>query len=216
MDPAVEEKVWAAIRTLEGMGAKVKEIALPHTGYAVATYYIICTAEASSNLARYDGVKYGFRAPGSPELMAMYLETRSQGFGPEVKRRIMLGTYVLSSGYYDAYYRKAAQVRTLIKADFEKAFQGCDVIVTPTAPTPAFRLGEKVQDPLQMYLSDIFTISVNLAGVPAISIPCGFSKGGLPIGLQIIGRHREEERIIQAAYTFEQNTDHHMKRPRLS
>jgi aspartyl-tRNA(Asn)/glutamyl-tRNA(Gln) amidotransferase subunit A len=216
MDPEVEEKVWAAIRTLEGLGAKVKEITLPHTGYAVAVYYIICTAEASSNLARYDGVKYGFRSPGPPELMAMYLETRSEGFGPEVKRRIMLGTYVLSSGYYDAYYRKAAQVRTLIKADLEEAFQNCDVIVTPTAPTPAFRLGEKVQDPLQMYLSDIFTISVNLAGVPALSIPCGFSKDGLPIGLQIIGRHREEERIIQAAYTFEQNTDHHAKRPRLS
>jgi aspartyl-tRNA(Asn)/glutamyl-tRNA(Gln) amidotransferase subunit A len=148
--------------------------------------------------------------------MEMYQETRSEGFGQEVKRRIMLGTYVLSSGYYDAYYRKAAQVRTLIKEDFEKAFQECDVIITPTAPTPAFRLGEKVQDPLQMYLSDIFTISVNLAGVPALSIPCGFSKEGLPIGLQIIGRHREEERIIQAAYTFEQHTDHHTKRPELS
>jgi len=216
MDPEVEERVTAAIRTLEGLGAKVKEISLPHTGYAVATYYVICTAEASSNLARYDGVKYGFRAPGTKELMAMYLETRCQGFGQEVKRRIMLGTYVLSSGYYDAYYRKAAQVRTLIKADFEKAFQECDVIVTPTAPTPAFRLGEKVQDPLQMYLSDIFTISVNLAGVPAISIPCGFSTGGLPIGLQIIGRSCEEERIIQTAYAFEQHTDHHTKRPELS
>jgi aspartyl-tRNA(Asn)/glutamyl-tRNA(Gln) amidotransferase subunit A len=216
MDPVVEEKVEAAIRALEGMGATVKEISLPHTGYAVATYYIICTAEASSNLARYDGVKYGFRATGPTELMEMYLETRSEGFGPEVKRRIMLGTYVLSSGYYDAYYRKAAQVRTLIKADFEKAFSECDVIITPTSPTPAFRIGEKVQDPLQMYLSDIFTISVNLAGVPALSLPCGFSKDGLPIGLQIIGRHCEEERIIQAAYTFEQNTDHHTKRPQLS
>jgi aspartyl-tRNA(Asn)/glutamyl-tRNA(Gln) amidotransferase subunit A len=216
MDPEVEEQVGAAIRTLEGLGARVKEITLPHTGYAVATYYIICTAEASSNLARYDGVKYGFRASEAKELVEMYLETRSQGFGPEVKRRIMLGTYVLSSGYYDAYYRKASQVRTLIKEDFEKAFTTCDVIITPTAPTPAFRLGEKVQVPLQMYLSDIFTISVNLAGVPAISIPCGFSKGGLPIGLQIIGRQCEEERIIQAAYAFEQNTDHHTKRPELS
>jgi aspartyl-tRNA(Asn)/glutamyl-tRNA(Gln) amidotransferase subunit A len=215
MDPEVEERVGAAIRVLEGLGARVKEITLPHTGYAVATYYIICTAEASSNLARYDGVKYGFRAPEAKELMELYLETRSQGFGPEVKRRIMLGTYVLSSGYYDAYYRKAAQVRTLIKEDFEKAFTTCDVILTPTAPTPAFRLGEKVQDPLQMYLSDIFTISVNLAGVPAISIPCGFSKEGLPIGLQIIGQSCEEERIIQAAYAFEQNTDHHTKRPAL-
>jgi aspartyl-tRNA(Asn)/glutamyl-tRNA(Gln) amidotransferase subunit A len=216
MDPEVEERVEAAIRLLEGMGAKVKEITLPHTGYAVATYYIICTAEASSNLARYDGVKYGFRSPASKELMEMYLETRSEGFGPEVKRRIMLGTYVLSSGYYDAYYRKAAQVRTLIKTDFEKAFAECDVIITPTAPTPAFRLGAKVQDPLQMYLSDIFTISVNLAGVPAIAIPCGFSSAGLPIGLQVIGRHNDEERIIQAAYTFEQHTDYHTKRPELS
>jgi aspartyl-tRNA(Asn)/glutamyl-tRNA(Gln) amidotransferase subunit A len=216
MDPEVEDKVEAAIRTLEGLGATIKEITLPHTAYAVATYYIICTAEASSNLARYDGVKYGFRASGAKELMEMYQETRSQGFGPEVKRRIMLGTYVLSSGYYDAYYRKAAQVRTLIKADFEEAFQGCDVICTPTAPTPAFRLGEKVQDPLQMYLSDIFTISVNLAGVPAISLPCGFSKNGLPIGLQIIGKHCDEERIIRAAYTFEQNTDFHIKRPPLT
>jgi aspartyl-tRNA(Asn)/glutamyl-tRNA(Gln) amidotransferase subunit A len=216
MDLEVEEKVSDAIKVLEGLGAVVKEISLPHTGYAVATYYIICTAEASSNLARYDGVKYGLRSPGSKELMAMYLETRSEGFGPEVKRRIMLGTYVLSSGYYDAYYRKASQVRTLIKADFEKAFAECDVIITPTAPTPAFRLGAKVQDPLQMYLSDIFTISVNLAGVPAIVIPCGFSGTGLPIGLQIIGRSCEEERIIQAAYTFEQNTYYHTKRPQLS
>jgi aspartyl-tRNA(Asn)/glutamyl-tRNA(Gln) amidotransferase subunit A len=216
IDPEVEAQVGAAIKTVENLGATVKEITLPHTAYAVATYYIICTAEASSNLARYDGVKYGFRASGSRELLEMYQETRAQGFGPEVKRRIMLGTYVLSSGYYDAYYRKAAQVRTLIKADFEEAFQGCDVICTPTAPTPAFRIGEKVQDPLQMYLSDIFTISVNLAGVPAISIPCGFSRQGLPIGLQIIGRACEEEKIIRAAYTFEQNTDHHTKRPRLS
>ncbi|OGP93358.1 MAG: aspartyl/glutamyl-tRNA amidotransferase subunit A [Deltaproteobacteria bacterium RBG_16_54_18] len=216
MDPEVEGNVTAAIKVLEGMGARVKEITLPHTGYAVATYYIICTAEASSNLARYDGVKYGFRSPAAKELMTMYRETRSEGFGPEVKRRIMLGTYVLSAGYYDAYYRKAAQVRTLIKEDFERAFQECDVIITPTAPTPAFRIGQKVQDPLQMYLSDIFTISVNLAGVPAISIPCGFSNHGLPIGLQIIGRHNDEERIIQAAYTFEQNTDHHAKRPALA
>jgi aspartyl-tRNA(Asn)/glutamyl-tRNA(Gln) amidotransferase subunit A len=216
MDPEVEGNVKAAIKALEGMGAQVKEITLPHTGYAVATYYIICTAEASSNLARYDGVKYGFRSAASKELMEMYRETRSEGFGPEVKRRIMLGTYVLSAGYYDAYYRKAAQVRTLIKGDFEKAFSECDIIITPTAPTPAFRIGAKVQDPLQMYLSDIFTISVNLAGVPAISIPCGFSSNGLPIGLQIIGRHNDEERIIQAAYTFEQNADYHTKRPELS
>lgn len=215
VDPEVEERVWEGIRVLEGLGAVVKEISLPHTGYAVATYYIICTAEASSNLARYDGVKYGFRTPNTRELMEMYLETRSQGFGPEVKRRIMLGTYALSSGYYDAYYRKAAQVRTRIKDDFDEAFQQCDVIITPTSPTPAFRLGERVQDPLQMYLSDIFTISANLAGVPAISIPCGFSSGDLPIGLQIIGRSFEEEKVLQAAYTFEQNTDHHRRKPPL-
>jgi len=213
MDPVVEEKVWDGIRVLENLGAVVKEISLPHTGYAVATYYIICTAEASSNLARYDGVKYGFRTSETSDLMEMYLKTRSQGFGAEVKRRIMLGTYVLSSGYYDAYYRKASQVRTCIKGDFEDAFQECDVIITPTSPTPAFRIGEKVQDPLQMYLSDIFTISVNLAGVPAIAIPCGFSSEGLPIGLQIIGRHFEEEKILCVAYTFEQNTDYHKRKP---
>jgi len=215
MDPEVEERVWDGIRVLQELGAVIKEISLPHTGYAIATYYIICTAEASSNLARYDGVKYGFRAQDPRDLMEMYLETRSQGFGPEVKRRIMLGTYALSSGYYDAYYKKASQVRTLIKGNFEEAFRECDVIITPTSPTPAFRIGEKVQDPLQMYLSDIFTISVNLAGVPAISVPCGFSSDGLPIGVQIIGRPFEEERIIQVAYTFEQNTDHHKRKPPL-
>ncbi|MBW2038258.1 MAG: Asp-tRNA(Asn)/Glu-tRNA(Gln) amidotransferase subunit GatA [Deltaproteobacteria bacterium] len=215
MDPEVEERVWEGIKVLEDLGAVAKEISLPHTPYAVAAYYIICTAEASSNLARYDGVKYGLRAPGSRDLMEMYLETRSQGFGPEVKRRIMLGTYVLSSGYYDAYYRKASQVRTLIKGDFEEVFGECDAIITPTSPTPAFLIGEKAQDPLQMYLSDIFTISVNLAGVPAISIPCGFSSRGLPIGLQIIGRPFEEDKIIQVAYTFEQNTGHRRRRPSL-
>jgi len=211
----VEQKVWEGIKLLEDLGAAVKEVSLPHTRYAVATYYIICTAEASSNLARYDGVKYGFRASGSTDLAQMYEDTRAQGFGPEVKRRIMLGTYVLSSGYYDAYYRKASQVRTLMKNDFVKVFAECDVIITPTAPTPAFRIGEKVQDPLQMYLSDIFTISANLAGIPALSIPCGFSGEGLPVGMQILGRHFDEETLLRVAYTFEQNTEHHKPSPGL-
>jgi aspartyl-tRNA(Asn)/glutamyl-tRNA(Gln) amidotransferase subunit A len=213
LSPEVEHAVWGAVRTLESLGAVVKEISLPHAGYAVATYYIICTAEASSNLARYDGVKYGYRAAGKGDLLEMYQATRSEGFGPEVKRRIMLGTYVLSSGYYDAYYRKAAQVRTLMKRDFEEAFRECDVIIMPTAPTPAFRIGEKVDDPLQMYLSDIYTISINMAGVPGLSLPCGFSNDGLPIGLQIVGPHFGEEKVLQVGYSFEQNTDHHTRKP---
>ncbi len=212
MDPEVEASIWEAIRVLEGLGARVEEISLPHTDYAVATYYIICTAEASSNLARYDGVKYGLRE-GEGDLREMYLETRSRGFGPEVKRRIMLGTYVLSAGYYDAYYRKASQVRTLIREDFDGAFDRCEVIVTPTSPTPAFGLGEKVHDPLQMYLSDIFTISVNLAGVPALSIPCGFSGDGLPIGLQLIGKPFDEATLLRVAHAFQQETDYHLRSP---
>ncbi|MBI4698062.1 MAG: Asp-tRNA(Asn)/Glu-tRNA(Gln) amidotransferase subunit GatA [Nitrospirae bacterium] len=186
IDKEVEESVKQAIRKLEALGAVPVEISLPHTGYAVAAYYIIATSEASSNLARYDGVKYGARTEGN-DLLDMYMKTRAKGFGAEIKRRIILGTYSLSSGYYDAYYKKAQQVRTLIKQDFENAFKKADVIVTPTSPTPAFRSGEKTDDPLHMYLADIFTISVNLAGVPGISIPCGFSSGNLPIGLQIIG-----------------------------
>jgi aspartyl-tRNA(Asn)/glutamyl-tRNA(Gln) amidotransferase subunit A len=216
MDKEVERAVWEAIRLLEQWGASIKEVSLRHTEYAVATYYIICTAEASSNLARYDGVKYGHRAKGCDGLIDMYAKTRAEGFGPEVKRRIMLGTYVLSAGYYDAYYRKAQQVRTLIKEDFDRAFEKYDVLLTPTTPTPAFMIGEKVKDPLQMYLSDILTIPVNLAGIPGISIPCGFSSEGLPIGLQIIGRHFDEEKILRVAYTYEQRTDHHLKRPQLS
>ncbi len=215
MDRDVERAVWEAIKLLEQWGASIKEVSLPHTEYAVATYYIICTAEASSNLARYDGVKYGYRTRGYDGLIDMYAKTRAEGFGPEVKRRIMLGTYVLSAGYYDAYYRKAQQVRTLIKGDFERAFEEYDALLTPTSPTPAFMIGEKVKDPLQMYLSDIFTIPVNLAGIPGISIPCGFSGGGLPIGLQIIGRHFDEEKILRIAYTYEQHTDWHLKRPQL-
>ncbi|MEK9172604.1 MAG: Asp-tRNA(Asn)/Glu-tRNA(Gln) amidotransferase subunit GatA, partial [Nitrospirota bacterium] len=188
LDPEVELAVRTAIIKLQELKAEIRVIALPMTPYAVATYYLIATAEASSNLARYDGVKYGYRAAKEKGLLEMYMKTRQEGFGAEVKRRIMLGTYALSAGYYDAYYGKAQAVRTLIKRDFDEAFKDVDVIVTPTMPTPAFKLGEKVQDPLQMYLSDIYTISVNLAGVPAIVVPCGFSSGKLPIGLQIIGR----------------------------
>ncbi len=214
MDREIEESVKTAIKKLESLGAIPVEISLPHTEYAVAAYYVLATSEASSNLARYDGVKYGFRAEGK-DLMEMYMNTRAQGFGAEVKRRIILGTYTLSSGYYDAYYKKAQQVRTLIKRDFEKAFNSVDMIVTPTSPTPAFKIGEKADDPLQMYLSDIFTISVNLAGIPAISIPCGFTSSNLPIGLQIIGKRFDEESILKAAYAYEQSTDWHKRRPNL-
>lgn len=212
MDPEVEGAIRTAIKQLESLGAIPVEVSLPHSGYAVATYYLLATSEASSNLARYDGVKYGFRAEGK-DLMEMYMNTRAQGFGPEVKRRIMLGTYALSSGYYDAYYKKAQQVRSLIKDDFEKAFRKVDLIVTPTTPTPAFRLGEKTDDPLQMYLADIFTISVNLAGAPGISIPCGFTSGNLPVGLQLIGRHFDEGTVLKAAYAYEQSTPWHTRRP---
>jgi aspartyl-tRNA(Asn)/glutamyl-tRNA(Gln) amidotransferase subunit A len=214
IDPEVEQAVRNAIRQLESLGAIPVEISLPHSGYAVAAYYILATSEASSNLARYDGVKYGIRAEGK-DLMDMYMKSRAQGFGPEVKRRIMLGTYTLSSGYYDAYYRKAQQVRTLIKNDFENAFKNVDLIVTPTSPTAAFKTGEKTDDPLQMYLADIFTISVNLAGVPGISVPCGFTSGNLPIGLQLIGRHFDEATLLQAAYAYEQSTEWHKRKPAL-
>lgn len=216
MDPDVEKALKEAVKIFEDLGAKVVRISLPHTKYAVAVYYIICTAEASSNLARYDGVKYGFRVKDYKDLMDMYFKTRAEGFGQEVKRRIILGTYVLSAGYYEAYYKKASQVRTLMRQDFYNAFKEVEVIITPTTPTPAFKIGEKVKDPLQMYLSDIYTIPVNLTGIPAISIPCGFSREGLPIGLQIIGNHFEEGKVLQVAYTFEQNTDFHLKKPALS
>jgi len=213
MDLDVERSVREAIGRFKEWGAEVRRISLPHTEYAVAIYYIIATAEASSNLARYDGVKYGFRSKGYRDLMEMYKQTRAKGFGQEVKRRIILGTYVLSAGYYEAYYRKASQVRTLMKKDFEEAFRQVDVIMAPTAPTPAFRIGEKAEDPLQMYLSDIHTIPVNLAGIPAISIPCGFSRDNLPIGLQVMGRHFDEGELLRVAYAFEQNTDFHLKKP---
>ncbi len=213
LDSEVKERVESAISVLKGLGVGVKEISLPHSPYGVAAYYLVATAEASSNLARYDGVKYGYRAKDPKDLLEMYLETRSRGFGEEVKRRIMLGTYALSSGYYDAYYLKAQKVRTLIKGDFDRAFEVCDAIVTPTSPTPAFRIGEKMDDPLTMYLSDIYTISVNLAGIPAVSIPCGFSSDNLPIGLQIMGRPFDEETILRLAHNYQMVTDHHTKTP---
>lgn len=214
MDSEVSDVIGAAVRHLESLGVQMVEISLPHTQYAVATYYIIATSEASSNLARYDGVKYGLRIPGT-DLRDTYARTRSEGFGEEVKRRIMLGTFALSSGYYDAYYRKGQQVRTLIRTDFEEAFKHVDVIVTPTSPSAAFRMGDRVSDPLQMYLSDIFTISVNLAGVPAISVPCGFTAERLPVGLQIIGRHFDEETVLQMAYAYEQSAGWKGQRPPL-
>ncbi|MGH9391604.1 MAG: amidase family protein, partial [Vicinamibacteria bacterium] len=203
MDPEVEQAVRGAISTLASDGAKIEEIRLPHTSYAVADYYLIATAEASSNLARYDGVKYGYRSPEAKNLFEMYLETRARGFGSEVKRRIMLGTFALSAGYYDAFYLKAQRVRTLIRRDFEEAFERVSVIVTPTAPTAAFRIGEKTDDPLQMYLSDIYTISVNLAGLPALVVPCGETKSGLPVGLQIIGRPFDEGMLLRVGRAFE-------------
>ena len=213
MDREVEASVRAAIKKLEGQGAEVVEISLPHTEYAVAVYYIIATAEASANLARFDGVRYGARVKGE-DVIDMYGRTRGAGFGAEVKRRIILGTYVLSAGYYDAYYLKAQKVRTLIRQDFEKAFQSCDVIATPTTAECAFEIGEKTEDPLKMYLCDIFTISVNLAGICGVSVPCGFSNG-LPIGLQLIGKAFDEETILRAAHTFEQATEWHKRKPQL-
>jgi aspartyl-tRNA(Asn)/glutamyl-tRNA(Gln) amidotransferase subunit A len=212
MQPEVEAGVRAAVRELERLGATVEPVSLPHTEYAISTYYLIATAEASSNLARYDGIRYGLRRPGA-NLGETYEATRAAGFGTEVKRRIMLGTYALSAGYYDAYYGKAQQVRTLIRRDFGDALARCDALVTPVAPTTAFRLGEKTDDPLTMYLSDIFTISVNLAGLPALVVPCGQDAAGLPIGLQIIGRPFDEATILRVGHTYEQATDWHRRRP---
>jgi aspartyl-tRNA(Asn)/glutamyl-tRNA(Gln) amidotransferase subunit A len=212
LDPSVKEAMDEAIAVYKGLGAEFTEISLPHTDYAVATYYLIATAEASSNLARYDGVRFGHRNTEARGLIDMYMVSRDEGFGAEVKRRIMLGTYALSSGYYDAYYLKAQKVRTLIMQDFIRAFESVDVILTPVAPTPAFRIGEKINDPLQMYLSDIFTIPVNLAGTCGISVPAGFSGDGLPIGMQLIGKPFGEETILRAAYAFEQNTDWHKRK----
>lgn len=214
VDPQVKERVLEALKTLEGMGAVWEEVSLPHTEYAVATYYLLASSEASSNLARFDGVRYGVRADNPENLLDLYHQSRSQGFGPEVKRRIMLGTYALSSGYYDAYYLKAQKVRTLIKRDFDQVFEKYDVIVGPTAPTTAFKLGTQVDNPLTMYLNDILTIPVSLAGVPAISVPCGLAEG-MPVGLQIIGKPFDEAQVLRVAHAFEQNTEFHKQRPQL-
>ncbi len=215
IDPEIEAAVDKTIKILEGLGAKCTRISLPHTEYCVAVYYIIAPSEASSNLARYDGVRYGFRAPDGEDILDMYKKTRSSGFGAEVKRRIMLGTYSLSSGYYDAYYKKASQVRALIKNDFDRAFKKCDVILTPTTPTPAFRIGEKVDNPLQMYLFDIFTLSANLAGIPGISVPCGYTKSGLPMGIQFMANHFEEGELLQIASAYEKNSKIERRMPKL-
>jgi len=212
MQPEVDRAVRDACRVLERSGIVLEEVSLPHTKYAIAVYYIIATAEASSNLARYDGMRYGMRSRAA-DLTETYIKSRANGFGPEVKRRIMLGTYALSAGYYDAYYLKAQKVRALVKKDFTEAFKKCDAIITPTAPTTAFGLGEKVSDPLQMYLSDIFTISINLAGLPGLSIPCGFDANGLPIGMQIIGKHFDETTMLRIAYAYEQATEWHKQKP---
>jgi aspartyl-tRNA(Asn)/glutamyl-tRNA(Gln) amidotransferase subunit A len=221
LDAEVEQTVRTALKVFEGLGATLKEVSLPHSQYAVATYYVVATAEASSNLARYDGAHYGHRAAKwnadtekeFGRLAAMYSATRAEGFGPEVQRRIMLGSYALSSGYYDAYYLKALKVRRLIKNDFDKAFAECDVVMGPTAPTAAFRVGEKADDPLAMYLSDIYTISCNLAGIAGLSVPCGFTAGGLPIGLQILAAPFAEEKLLRVARMYERATGWHTKRP---
>jgi len=215
LDGEVERAVKEAVELLKSLGAKIMEISLPHTEYGVAVYYLIAPSEASANLARYDGVRYGYRSGEIEDLLEEYEKSRGEGFGAEVKRRIMLGTYALSRGYYDAYYLKAQKVRTLIKKDFDEAFEKVDAIVTPTAPTPAFKIGEKVDDPLQMYLSDIFTISANLAGIPGISLPCGFSKKGLPIGLQLMAKPFDEEVLLRIAYTYEKKTEAHKRKPQL-
>ncbi len=213
LDAEVEQHVRAAIEEFQNLGGKIKDVSLPATDWAIAAYYIIATAEASSNLARYDGVKYGYRTKNRKDLLEMYQHTRAEGFGAEVKRRIMLGTYALSSGYYEAYYGKAQSIRTLITRDFDSVFEDVDFLVTPVMPTPAFSLGEKLQDPLQMYLADMYTISASLAGIPAISLPCGFSQTGLPIGLQLMGRPFEEATILRAAHAYEQATQWRKKRP---
>ncbi|RCW65793.1 Asp-tRNA(Asn)/Glu-tRNA(Gln) amidotransferase subunit GatA [Saliterribacillus persicus] len=211
----VKASVKEALKKFEELGATWEEVSLPHSKYGIATYYLLASSEASANLARFDGVRYGVRAENSDNMIDMFKNSRAQGFGEEVKRRIMLGTFALSSGYYDAYYKKAQKVRTLIKQDFEKVFEDYDLIVGPTTPTPAFKIGEETDDPLTMYANDILTIPVNLAGVPGISLPCGLSSNGLPIGLQIIGKHFDEPTIYKAAYAYEQATDHHKKRPQL-
>ena len=215
LDAEIADCIHTAIAVLESLGATIEEISLPHTEYAIATYYIIAPAEASANLARYDGVRYGYRYENPEDLIGMYKRTRSEGFGEEVKRRIMLGTFALSAGYQDAYYKKAQKARTLIKSDFDAAFEKVDVIATPTSPTPAFKIGERTADPLQMYLSDIMTTPASHAGLPGISVPCGFVESGLPVGLQLLGAPFAEEKVLQVAYTFEQNTEHHRQKPQI-
>ncbi|MFD0826131.1 Asp-tRNA(Asn)/Glu-tRNA(Gln) amidotransferase subunit GatA [Neobacillus sp. M.A.Huq-85] len=214
VNETVRQSVLDALKVLEGLGAVWEEVSLQHSKYALATYYLLSSSEASANLARFDGVRYGYRTPDAENLIDLYKKTRAEGFGDEVKRRIMLGTFALSSGYYDAYYKKAQQARTLIKKDFEDVFEKYDVIVGPTTPTPAFKIGEKIDDPLTMYVNDILTIPVNLAGVPGISVPCGFD-GGLPLGLQIIGKHFDEATVYRVAHAFEQATDFHKHKPGL-
>jgi aspartyl-tRNA(Asn)/glutamyl-tRNA(Gln) amidotransferase subunit A len=206
--------VLEALKVLEKLGAEWEEVSLPHSKYALATYYLLSSSEASANLARFDGVRYGYRSPNSETLIDLYKNSRAEGFGDEVKRRIMLGTFALSSGYYDAYYKKAQKARTLIKKDFEDVFEKYDVIVGPTTPTPAFKIGENISDPLTMYANDILTIPVNLAGVPGISVPCGFANG-LPLGLQIIGKHFDESTVYRVAHAYEQATDYHKQKPAL-
>jgi aspartyl-tRNA(Asn)/glutamyl-tRNA(Gln) amidotransferase subunit A len=215
LNDEVRQAVEDVIKTYRGLGANVVEISLPHTSHAVAVYYIVATAEASSNLARYDGVRYGHRAASSDGIIDMYSRTRAEGFGSEVKRRIMLGTYALSSGYYDAYYLKASKVRNLIRQDFLSVFdkEKVDVILGPTSPTPAFRIGERIENPLEMYLSDVFTIPANLAGIPGVSIPCGFTGDNLPIGVQLMGKHFDETTLLKVARAFEKETDYHIRRP---
>jgi aspartyl-tRNA(Asn)/glutamyl-tRNA(Gln) amidotransferase subunit A len=215
VDSSVRSAIEKALQQLQELGAEVRQISCPRFAYGLPTYYIIAPSEASSNLARYDGVKYGVRR-SNDSLMTMYTETRAEGFGPEVKRRIMLGTYALSAGYYDAYYLKAQKVRTLIKQDFERAFEQVDVLVCPTTPTTAFKAGEKVDDPLSMYLSDLMTIPVNLAGLPAMSLPCGFDQQGLPIGLQLIGNVLREDLLFEVGHAYEQATAWHQHHPNLS
>ncbi len=215
LDPEVETAVREAIRVFEALGASVKEVPLPSSPFAVAAYYLVATAEASSNLARYDGVHFGRRADEYDDLIGMYCRSRASGFGSEVKRRIMLGTYALSSGYKDAYYLKALRVRRRIKDEFDRAFANCDVIAGPTSPTAAFPLGEKAADPLSMYLSDVYTVGANLAGLPGVSVPCGFTHGGLPVGLQLLAPAFEEERLLRVAHTYEQATEWHRRRPPL-
>ncbi len=216
VDDDVKRAFDEALAVFAAGGAQLIDVELPHARYAISVYYLVATAEASSNLARYDGVRYGYRTPDARTLDAMYFRSRDEGFGAEVKRRIMLGTYVLSAGYYDAYYLKAQQVRTLIRRDYEQALADVDFVAMPTSPTPAFRLGEKTDDPLQMYLADVFTVSANLSGLPAISVPCGFSTDGLPIGLQLTGRAFDEAGLLRVADAYERSTEWTSRRPALA